>query len=76
MIEEEIESYLQDKNVVWKIKGGQEIDPTQKDIRTAIDRAKESLYNDGVGSLVTFAGLLVYKTENGYDVYVLAGKED
>lgn len=57
----------------WKI-GGKDMEPTEDDIRKALDRAAELLYRMSVGDSLTVAGLHIVKTYDGHDVYVHVGE--
>lgn len=73
MTEEIVSKFLRDRSHVWRLDNGKEIYPTQDDVSKALDKAREVLYTGKPGDLLIVAGLLIHKTETGYDVYVLAG---
>jgi len=72
-IEQKISDYLNQENVGWKLDNGKEIDPLPKDVKSFLDKAVADLYDGSTGDLVVGAGLIVYKTQTGYDIYVIAG---
>ena len=57
----------------WKI-GGKDMEPTEDDIRKALDKAAEVLYSMKVGEGITVGGLHIIKTRDGQDVYVYVGE--
>ena len=57
----------------WKI-GGAMLTPTEKDIEQALDAAAKMLYDEEVGSSLSVGGLIIEKTDNGFDAYVHVGE--
>ena len=57
----------------WKI-DGKDTEPSDEDIRKALDKAAELLYRMSVGDSITVAGLHVVTSPSGHDVYVHVGE--
>lgn len=56
----------------WKV-DGKAHEPTESDVRKALDEAVKMLYPEKVGTTLNVGGLHIEKTEGGHDVYVYVG---
>lgn len=56
----------------WKVEG-KAVEPTQDDVRKALDEATKMLYAEKVGTTLNVGGLHIEKTTRGHDVYVYVG---
>src|SRR3954462_8914068 len=70
-LEEKIADILFEDEHIWRLTNGYELRPEAKDVRKVLDTAAGMLYDGKGGYQVIIAGLLIYKTKTGYDVYVL-----
>lgn len=72
-LEENIADYFELNGMQWKLKGGELIFPTPADVTKVLDKAASVLYDGKSGDQIEVAGLLILKTEEGFDVYIRAG---
>lgn len=52
---------------------GKAHEPTESDVRKALDEAVKMLYSEKVGTTLNVGGLHIEKTDSGHDVYVYVG---
>lgn len=59
----------------WSLKGRGTVQPTEEDIKAALDAASAVLYDENIGDSNTLqmGRLIILKNDAGLDVYVLAG---
>lgn len=74
MIEEKVSKLLEQCEISWNLDNGKTINPTSDDVRRTLDKATAMLYDGKQGDSVMIAGMLIYKTESGYEVFVSAGE--
>lgn len=59
----------------WKVVNPEgHIDPSPADVKGVLDNAAKALYSESVGTTYNRGGLIVEKTNLGFDVYVHVGK--
>jgi hypothetical protein len=65
--------YFKQRKWEWSLAGRGHVTPNSEDMGLALDEAAELLYNLDVGAILEVGRLVVIKTNEGYDTYVLAG---
>lgn len=64
--------YFKETEYTWKI-NGQDVTPSQEDVKTVLGRAVEILKDEPVGTQLEVGRLIIIKTHDDYDIYVFAG---
>ena len=72
MLEELVAEILERIGHSWKTDNGY-IAPDYEDVRRVLDKAAAALYNEGVGTRFETGGIIVEKTNSGFDVFVYVG---
>lgn len=72
MLEDMIAEALDNAGRKWRV-DGELIQPTAADVRQMLDWAASELYTHDVGTRLETGGLIIEKTTQGFDVFVIAG---
>lgn len=71
-LERHIAEVLADTGRLWKLDSGF-ITPTEEIVERALDEAAKALYNEPVGTRLTVGGMIIERTNSGFEVYVMLG---
>lgn len=71
----DLEDHFDHHGWTWSLKGRGHVKPTEEDFRVALDEAVRVLYAEGDagGNMLQVGRLIIIRTGDTFDVYVLAG---
>lgn len=72
MLEDLLAEALEKAGRKWRVEG-ELVQPSAASVRSMLDWAASELYTRDVGTRLETGGLIFDKTENGIDVFVIAG---